>query len=60
MTIEQIRLALNDRNITSVAKALGLNPHTLYRIQRGKTKPHQATVRVLAQYLGACEHVQPQ
>jgi DNA-binding phage protein len=52
MTLEQIRAALADRNITAVAKATGINAHTLYRILRGTTDPHAATLRVLGDYLG--------
>jgi transcriptional regulator with XRE-family HTH domain len=59
MTLEQLKSALADRNVQAVAKATGINPHTLYRIQQGKTKPHQSTMRLLAQYLGAPENVQP-
>ncbi len=59
MTLEQIRAALADRKITAVAKATGINMHTLYRILRGSTEPHASTLRVLSDYLG-CKHVQPE
>ena len=51
MTIEQIQNALKDRNLQAVAEATGLNAATLYRISRGKGKPHAATLRALSQYL---------
>lgn len=51
MTLEQIRAALADRNLHAVAGATGLNPATLYRLVRGKVKPHNATLRVLETYL---------
>ena len=51
MTLKQIQTALEDRNLQAVAKATGINPTTLYRLMRGKTKPHNATLRVLETYL---------
>lgn len=51
MTLDQIKSALADRNLQTVAKATSLNAHTLYRIARGATKPHESTLRLLAQYL---------
>ena len=51
MNIEQIQNALKDRNLQAVAEATGLNAATLYRISRGKGKPHAATLRALSQYL---------
>ncbi len=61
MKLEQIRSALADRNITAVAKATGINVHTLYRMLHGITEPHASTLRVLSDYLaGKQKHVQPE
>jgi DNA-binding phage protein len=49
--LEQIKLALKDRNLTVVAAATGLNPHTLYRLVKGTVKPSKVTLRVLSSYL---------
>jgi hypothetical protein len=51
MTLDEIKAALADRNLQAVAQSIGLNPHTLYRIAAGKTRPHRATMTLLAQYL---------
>lgn len=51
MTLDQIRQAMQDRNLQTVAKATGLNAHTLYRLMQGKVRPHNATLRVLEAYL---------
>lgn len=52
MTIQEIQNALSDRIIAKVAEATGLNPHTIYRIQKGKTTPNKSTLKLLANYLG--------
>jgi len=49
--IQAIQAALKDRNLQAVSRATGVNPATLYRLVRGKVKPHNATLRVLATYL---------
>lgn len=51
MTLEEIKQALADRNLTVVSEAVGLNPHTLYRIVHGKTNPHRSTIAMLRAYL---------
>lgn len=53
MTIEEICKALKDRNLTAVALATGLSPHTLYRMVRGDVTPHNATQQLIANYLKA-------
>lgn len=50
-SIEHVKRALADRNLKAVAEATGLSPHTLYRIAKGTTTPHNATLSVLAGYL---------
>lgn len=51
MTLDQIKGALQDRNLSAVARLTGISVFTLYNIMRGKNKPHRATLRVLADYL---------
>lgn len=49
--IEEIKVALRDRNLTSVSEATGLNPHTIYRLVNGKVTPNQSTLNLLTIYL---------
>lgn len=49
--VDTLKAALADRNLQVIAKATGLNPHTLYRLMKGKTKPNQATLKLIAAYL---------
>lgn len=49
--IQAIQAALKDRNLQAVSRATGVNPATLYRLMRGKTKPNQTTLRLIAAYL---------
>jgi DNA-binding XRE family transcriptional regulator len=51
MNLEEIRKALEDRIIIKVAEGTGLNPHTIYRIQKGKHTPNIGTMKLLARYL---------
>lgn len=52
LTVEQVREALKDRNITAVAKATGLHRNTLYAIASGDNKnPSYETMRVIVRYL---------
>lgn len=51
MNINEVKLALNDRIIAKVAEGTGLNPHTIYRIKKGKTKPNKSTLKLLCNYL---------
>lgn len=53
MNIQELRNALIDRNIAKVAEFTGLSPHTIYRIQKGKTNPNKSTIKLLANYLKA-------
>jgi transcriptional regulator with XRE-family HTH domain len=52
MELHEIRNALSDRIIAKVAKATGLNPHTIYRIKKGKANPNKSTLKLLSTYLG--------
>ena len=49
--LEEIKLALKDRNLTSVSEATGLNPHTIYRLVNGKVIPNKSTLNLLTMYL---------
>lgn len=49
--LEYVRRSLLDRNLTVVAGATGLNPHTLYRIVKGGVTPHQSTINLILAYL---------
>jgi transcriptional regulator with XRE-family HTH domain len=51
MNLEEIQKALEDRIISKVAEGTGLNPHTIYRIQKGKHNPNKSTLKLLAHYL---------
>lgn len=49
--LEEIKMALRDRNLTSVSEATGLNPHTIYRLMNGKVTPNKSTLNLLSMYL---------
>ena len=51
MTLEQVQAALKDRNLQKVSQAIGVSAETLYRISRGKNKPHMATLKIISDYL---------
>lgn len=52
MTLEQIKAALSDRNLTEVARRTGLSYPTVYGIAKGTTSnPAYQSVEKLAQYL---------
>jgi transcriptional regulator with XRE-family HTH domain len=50
-TLEEVKALLHDRNLSVVAAATNLNPQTIYRLVRGKVKPHNSTLRLLSEYL---------
>jgi len=50
-TLEQIRAALSDRNLSKVAERTGLSADTLYRIVNGEGTPTHATLVVLSIYV---------
>ena len=52
MTLDEIRKALNDRNLTKVGEALGISKQYLYRLRKGLiANPGYEKVRVLTEYL---------
>ena len=51
LTLDQIKAALSDRNLKTVAKRTGLAADTLYRIAHGEGTPTHATIIVLSIYL---------
>lgn len=52
MTLDQIRAALQDRNLSAVARATGVAYNTLYAIaRRPDVNPSYRTVATLSAYL---------
>jgi len=53
MTLEQIVEKLDDKNLTQVAKKVGLSPQTLWRVKHGYTGKNVSyeTVKALSDYL---------
>lgn len=53
LTLEQIVKKLDDRNLSKVAKNVGLHPQTLWRIKHGYTGENVSyeTVKLLSDYL---------
>jgi len=51
-TLEQVRTALQDRQLSTVAEATGLSYDTVWRVARGKVSAvSYDTVRRLSEYL---------
>ena len=53
MNLEQIKIALQDRNLYQVAKKIGVHYNTLYNIMKGKSEPSRLTFFKLQSYLKA-------
>ena len=51
MTIDQIRLALADRNSSAVARACGLGVRKILAVKAGRGNPAHATIVRIIQYL---------
>ena len=51
MDEDQIRNALNDRNLRRVADATGIHHNTLVRFRKGHNPPRESTLDVLREYL---------
>ena len=51
MTLDQIRLALADRNASAVARACGLGVRKILAVQAGRGNPAYATVIRIIKYL---------
>ena len=52
LTVEQIKEALSDRHLRTVAERVGLTTKALENIRSGNVKrPHRATLKVLSEYL---------
>lgn len=51
MTISQVRHALADRNLSDVARRIGMNRQQLWRIANGKTVPSANTLERISDYL---------
>lgn len=52
MLIDKIRCALEDRVLNVVAARAGVSVRTLRNLRSGRVEPNQATLKVLADYLG--------
>jgi len=53
MDVDKVREALADRRLNVVAERTGVTVRTLENLHFGRTKkPHSATLKVLADYLG--------
>lgn len=51
MTLDQIRLALADRNASAVARSCGLGVRKILAVQAGRGNPSYATVIRIIKYL---------
>jgi len=56
MTLDQIRLALADRNASAVARSCGLGVRKILAVQAGRGNPSYATVIRIIKYLEEKEH----
>lgn len=52
-TLEEIKLALEDSNLKSVALKSGVHYNAVYRLMRGQVSPSYETVKKLSDYLEA-------
>jgi len=50
-TVNLIREAMKDRNVSSVSRGCGLSRPTIQAVVNGSLQSHPATVKVLADYL---------
>lgn len=50
LDVAKIKELLADRNVQKVAKATGLNPHTIYRLVNETGEPLYSTVKALSDY----------
>ena len=57
LTVEQIRTALADRNLRSVAEASGIHYNVIRRVAKAESKPSYATVKALSDYITRQPHV---
>lgn len=51
MTLDQVKEALKNYNLTRVARASGVDRHVLYRVIRENAKPSYETVKKLSDWL---------
>lgn len=56
LSLEQIRNALEDRNLSEVSRQIGLHYNVVYRAATDRTQnPSYETVKALSDYLGGGE-----
>ena len=51
MTLEAVRAALADRNLSEIARRTGISYHKVWRIMKGEGSPAYETVETLSKYL---------
>jgi DNA-binding phage protein len=51
MTPDEVRSALQDRNLQKVAEASKVSPATIYRFMQSSSRPTYETVKALSDYL---------
>jgi hypothetical protein len=51
LTPEQIKIKLEDRNLSKVAQGCGLHYNAIIRFMGNKSKPAYTTVKALSDYL---------
>lgn len=51
MTLEDIRIALQDRKISVVARATSVHPNTIRSIVKNRANPTHRVIKALSDYL---------
>lgn len=51
LNLDAIRCLMADRKVSKVARRIGLDPNTIYRILHGTAKPSYETLKALTEYL---------
>lgn len=51
LNLQEIKERMQDRNVAAVARIVGINKATLYRILSNESQPTYETVRLLSDYL---------
>lgn len=55
LTVEQIKIRLEDASLKRVAENAGLHPATVYRFMQGRGRTAYETVKALSDYLESKE-----
>ena len=51
MTLEQVKGALADRNLSEISRRTGITYYKIWRIVQGKGEPSYQVVKALSEYL---------